>query len=1476
LTSNLSSWLTGALSGSVSITGSGIYNISLGTSLSTLNQFNVTADNSISIKSEGGTNITDTDGSIQKGILSLTAGNAVLEAQDGLGGGANTYYNSLALSSSGATLTSTDGAGGNVSSITLTPTTFSVDMLDEINIYSNKGSVYETRLQFGGIGTGGLYLTNPGELLFTNVVSSIQTSGSGWNTLKRVGTGSELDEIGISTYGTLGTGINLISRNSTGTNDYQIHLSPTSLKFLKTGSAPTVGDVWTASNVDGTGYWAPAGGGGGGFSNDFTFASLGDISVANNGSLFDFDVSGSDIDLTFNALYYGGPHARIRLTPTATSTGDFYIDNTLDGTYGGIYLQSGGSVNIIAGTSFGSTDSVNISAAQDITLTPGAGVIKLTGASTVGYVWTATDVDGSGDWAVAGSGGSSFADNVFEVYDNGDITKKLAFQVSGVTTATTRTLTVPNANGTIALTSDLQSWLTGTLTGNVSILGGGTRSISLGTSGSTLTGLSSYNTSIFFQTVTGNIDINNVFGTSTYKSEDGTDTSRLILEPSTFSLGSIGANPSGFISGSASGTLSFGAYDGFGVSTQGYFTPTSGIISSTDGVDSSSIEVTKDDIKLLPLSGAPTVGDVWTATNIDGSGGWAAAATGDVVGPASAVDNAIARFDTTTGKLIQNSQGSIDDSGNLSLGTDATSFRSIFATGSASDVSLSIYSKGTSPVNIYGDSFTYFNQASTKSFGFTTSGNFAWVVSGTGYSLSLASDNTARHISFTSSSAVSGSNDAGNINLATGLPTGAGLEGAVNIQTRAAGKLGFFNATAVIKQSAVTTAQGIADVLTAYGLLPTSTISGGGVGDMLLGTIQTVTALKTFNTGTFALRNPANTFSYNFLGSAIAADRTVTLPLLTGTDTFVFNDFAATLTNKTIAFGSNTVSGTKAQFNTAVTDGDIVFLDSVDTITGVKTMSGLNVIKVAQNGFTLRNPANTFDYTFQTAAIAAARTITLPLLTGNDVMVTEAFTQTLTNKTLGSGTVYNGGVISGQYGGTGVANTGFTITLGGNLATTGAFNTTFAVSGSNTITFPNAAITVARIDAAQTFTGVQTFSTAIASTSGGTGFNTTAIGDLLQGAATNTWAKLASVSAGSFLRSGGVTTASTWSTVKLPDTMSALGIWVANTANTTVNLTATAGQSIRVNAGGTAWEAFTPSGSGDMVLATAQTSTGKKTFSVSGAIAGINIGANATDPTTTLAAGDMYYQTGVGIRIYSGSAWSTVGAGGSGDVVGPASSVDYEIPVYNSTTGKLLKNSFISSNSSGDLILGTTGLAGLRNITVSSSDAAADLVLKPKGAGGAYAILTTGQFGVANSAYTETLLYSPGTKEWNLTAVNPALAPLIHRAASGNATNTAGGSISIIGGAGYGTGTTNAGNVFIESGLPNSGGVEGSVNIQNRSAGKLGFFAATPVVKQSAPTTAQEIADALTAYGLIPSATISGGGGSGLTYAQSKALINKS
>jgi len=44
---------------------------------------------------------------------------------------------------------------------------------------------------------------------------------------------------------------------------------------------------------------------------------------------------------------------------------------------------------------------------------------------------------------------------------------------------------------------------------------------------------------------------------------------------------------------------------------------------------------------------------------------WTTNGSGDVVGPSSATDNAVARFDTTTGKLIKNSSVTIDDNSNI-------------------------------------------------------------------------------------------------------------------------------------------------------------------------------------------------------------------------------------------------------------------------------------------------------------------------------------------------------------------------------------------------------------------------------------------------------------------------------------------------------------------------------------------------------------------------------------------------------------------------------------------------------------------------------------------------------------------------------------------------------------------------------------------------------------------------------------------
>lgn len=98
------------------------------------------------------------------------------------------------------------------------------------------------------------------------------------------------------------------------------------------------------------------------------------------------------------------------------------------------------------------------------------------------------------------------------------------------------------------------------------------------------------------------------------------------------------------------------------------------VINASGG--SSSPLTTKGDIYGYSTTNARipvgTDGQVLTADSTQALGvKWAAAGTGsgDVTGPGSSTDNAISRFDGTTGKIIQNSAATLDDSGNITAGT---------------------------------------------------------------------------------------------------------------------------------------------------------------------------------------------------------------------------------------------------------------------------------------------------------------------------------------------------------------------------------------------------------------------------------------------------------------------------------------------------------------------------------------------------------------------------------------------------------------------------------------------------------------------------------------------------------------------------------------------------------------------------------------------------------------------------------------
>jgi len=171
---------------------------------------------------------------------------------------------------------------------------------------------------------------------------------------------------------------------------------------------------------------------------------------------------------------------------------------------------------------------------------------------------------------------------------------------------------------------------------------------------------------------------------------------------------------------------------------------------------------------------------------------------------------------------------------------------------------------------------------------------------------------------------------------------------------------------------------------------------------------------QNYRSSRLKVANPANTFYYLVAGSAIAANRTITLPLLTGNDVAVTEAFAQPLTNKTIDFASNTGSNIGDSAIASHTSTKISITAKGQLNSSIAYVDQANVFSdndqsLRSNRLRIANPANTFFYSFTAAAIAANRVITLPLLTAGDTMVTEAFAQALTNKTINasSNTVTN-------------------------------------------------------------------------------------------------------------------------------------------------------------------------------------------------------------------------------------------------------------------------------------------------------------------------------------------------------------------------------------------------------------------------------------------------------------------------------------
>ena len=362
------------------------------------------------------------------------------------------------------------------------------------------------------------------------------------------------------------------------------------------------------------------------------------------------------------------------------------IDQTLGIQTQEVDLQAGNTYKI-GGTQIGSDDSLNNSG--------------VTGA-------TVSDALDTLDTAIS----PEFLDNVFRVNDNGDPTRQLALQLTNLTTATTRTLTVQDSDGTIALTSDIPTlpddWHTITVDNGtavpstpasaLSILGGdgidvdtlsnvitvkqaplttkgdifimqdggtpeATR-LAAGTNGQVLSSNSIMITGLEWITAAGTGDVvGPASATDNAVVRYDLTTGKLIQNSSV--LIDDSDNVTGVVDLTMSGQLAINNVSPDGVYD---FTPGSvGVASYGYGVRATTAEIAL----MTSMTTGAEVYDI-TLNKPFFYNGTAWIEVGDVAGPSSATDNAIVRYDLTTGRLIQDSSVIIDDSDNITGVVDLT------------------------------------------------------------------------------------------------------------------------------------------------------------------------------------------------------------------------------------------------------------------------------------------------------------------------------------------------------------------------------------------------------------------------------------------------------------------------------------------------------------------------------------------------------------------------------------------------------------------------------------------------------------------------------------------------------------------------------------------------------------------------------------------------------------------------------------
>ena len=234
----------------------------------------------------------------------------------------------------------------------------------------------------------------------------------------------------------------------------------------------------------------------------------------------------------------------------------------------------------------------------------------------------------------------------------------------------------------------------------------------------------------------------------------------------------------------------------------------------------------------------------------------------------------------------------------------------------------------------------------------------------------------------------------------------------------------------------------------------TADINGGTIDGVTIGTNSVVTDLRVDN-----LKIDANTISSTDTNGNIVLD-----PNGTG---------IVSVTKDLTVTGNLTVNGTTTTVNstTLTVDDKNIELGSVATPTDVTADGG---------GITLRGSTDkTLNWVDATDSWTSSEHIELASgktfrINGASVLSANTLGSGVTASsltsvgTIGTGT-WQASIVDPTYGGTGVNNSGKTITLGGSLTTSGAHTTTLTTTGNTGVTLPTTG-TLATLDGAETLT----------------------------------------------------------------------------------------------------------------------------------------------------------------------------------------------------------------------------------------------------------------------------------------------------------------------------------------------------------------------------------------------------------------------